>query len=297
MGGVLAAHLADRYGVEVDAVREIEPGGGVHHVAGPGWIARVFPLHRPVAAVEHDARVLALLADAGLPAERLAADEPVSTLDDGRAVLVTEHVAGRQCRGVAEPDLWSKVADVLGRLHALPVPDDVRPGGGWHLARADLGTRADDVAALLPRVADDRLRHELARLDVGAGLPEALVHPDPSGANVIADPGADPVLIDWTGAGRGPRLLSFAVALGAAMDAPRLAAPIVEAYTGHVELTGDELDRLPDVLCGFPLLVGAWMHATWKAQAGPILEQHERRRQQAAELVAATRRRPPASSR
>ena len=282
---MLGDHLSARYGVTVEAVREIEPGGGVFHVAGPSWIARVFPLHRPHHAVEHDALVLSRLEAAGIPAERLAADKPVSVLDDGRAVLVTRFVAGRRCRDVAEPDLLGRVADVLGRVHALPVDDEVRPGGGWHLASAPLGTRADDVRALLPRVTDDRLRDELEAVDTGDGLPEALVHPDPSGANVIADPGEDPVLIDWTGAGRSARLLSFAVLLGAAVEAPQLAEPIIEAYARHVTLTEEELDRLSEVLCGFPLLVGAWMHTTWKAPAGPILDAHERRRRDAGALV------------
>lgn len=134
------------------------------------------------------------------------------------------------------------------------------------------------------------LRAEVEALDVGDGLPEALVHPDPSGPNVIADPGAGPVLIDWTGAGRGPRLLSFAVTLGAAVDAPHLGPPVLEAYTRHVALTDDELARLPGVLCGFPLLVSAWMHASWRMPAGPMLEQHERRQRAAATLVDALTR-------
>lgn len=286
---MLAGHLADRYAVAVEATREIEPGGGVFHVAGPDWIARVFPTHRPVAAAEHDARVLAVLASADLPAERLATAEPVSVLDDGRAVLITRFVPGRQCRDVVEPAFLTQVADVLGRLHALPVPDDVRPGGGWHLASADVGTRADDIAALVPRVSDRTLRAAVESIDTGDDLPQSLVHPDPSGANVIADSGAAPVLIDWTGAGRGARLLSFAVLLGTALGAPRLAAPIVEAYRRHVDLTDEELDRLPGALWGFPLLVGAWMHATWSAPAGPILEQHDRCQRAATALVAGLR--------
>lgn len=283
---MLAAHLSERHGVDVEMVREVEPGGGVHRVVGPDWIARVFPVDRPLAATEHDARVLALLEAAGLPAERPAVAAPVSVLDDGRAVLVTRFVPGRQCRDVREADLLAKVADALGRVHSLEVPDDVRPGGGWHLASVDLGTRADDVRSLAARCTDDRLRAAVEAIDVGDGLPLALVHPDPAGSNVIADPGGDPVLIDWTGAGLGPRLLSYAVVLGNAVDAPHLAAPIAEAYGRHVTLTDDERARLPGVLCDFPLLVGAWMHATWGSPAGPILDAHERRRAAAEPLVA-----------
>ena len=279
-------HLAEVYGVAVEATHEIEPGGGVFHVTGPDWIARVFPPQRPVAAAEHDARVLALLESADVPAERLATDEPVSVLGDERAVLVTRFVPGQQCRDVRDPALLSRVADILGQLHALTVPEDLRPGGGWHLASADVGTRADDVAALLPRIEDDRLRAAVESIDTGEALPASLVHPDPSGANVIAGAGPDPVLIDWTGAGRGARLLSFAVLLGTALGSPTLASPIVDAYRAHIELTAEEIDRLPRVLCDFPLLVGAWMHAMWQAPAGPILDQHHRRRPEAEALVA-----------
>jgi hypothetical protein len=72
-------------------------------------------------------------------------------------------------------------------------------------------------------------------------------------------------------------LLSFAVLLGAALDSHQLAPPIMQAYARHVGLTGDEPERLPGVLCGFPLLVGAWLHATWQTPAGPLIEQHEQR--------------------
>jgi Ser/Thr protein kinase RdoA (MazF antagonist) len=283
---VLTRVLADRYGVPPEAVREFEPGGGVFHVADRGLVVRVFPVERPPPAAEHDGRVLAVLEGANLAAERLADEEPTWTLDDGRVALATQFVPGRQCRNVLEPDLLEKVATLLGRVHALAPPDDLRRGGGWHLASADIGTRSDDLAALVPQIADDRLRAAVESIDTGDGLPESLVHPDPSGANVIADPGADPTLIDWTGAGRGPRLLSFAVLLGTALDAPQVAEPIMRGYARHVELTDDELDRLPGVLCGFPLLVGAWMHVRWGTPAAQVVVQHDRRRLSADALVA-----------
>jgi Ser/Thr protein kinase RdoA (MazF antagonist) len=269
----------------MSAVRQFEHGGGVFHVAGPDLVVRVFPLRRPLAAAEHDARVLTVLESMDIPAERLASDEPVWALDDGRAVLVTRFVPGRPCRDICDPDLLSTVADVLGRVHALPLPSDLRPGGGWHLASADVGTRADDVAALLSRITDDRLHEIVESIDIGDGLPQSLVHPDPSGANVIGTE-AGPVLIDWTGAGRGARLLSFAVLLGAALEVPALATPIVHAYSQHVDLTDAERARLPGVLCGFPLLVAAWTHATWGTPAGLVVEQHGRRRRTAETLVA-----------
>src|SRR5436190_4962136 len=91
--------VAKRFAVSTRAVREFEPGGGVFHVDGPDWVVRVFPSERPRVAADHDALVLTALESAALPAERLASEEPVWTLDDGQAALTTHFVPGRQCRG------------------------------------------------------------------------------------------------------------------------------------------------------------------------------------------------------
>jgi len=51
--------------------------------------------------------------------------------------------------------------------------------------------------------------------DDGAGLPVGVVHPDPVLANVVAAPGPGMVLVDWAGAGIGPRVWPLAFLLWA----------------------------------------------------------------------------------
>jgi thiamine kinase-like enzyme len=54
-----------------------------------------------------------------------------------------------------------------------------------------------------------------------ADLPQALVHPDPCGANAIVTSAGRPVLVDWTGAGPGPRVLSLAGLLAGSLQPVR----------------------------------------------------------------------------
>ena len=246
MGDMLGRHLAERYGVSADAPRELEPGGGVFHVADPGWIARVFPADRPVAAAEHDARVLALLESADLPAERLASDEPVSVLDDGRAVLVTRFVPGRQCRDAREPELLS-----TGRRH---------PGAGARTARAErpaprrrVAPRRRPTSAPAPTTSPPscpasrttRLRAAVEAIDTGEDLPEALVHPDPCRCQrhrrPVRGPGAHRLDRSRT---RQRGCSPCRAAGGAAIDTPELASRSRQASRRHVDLTDEERDRL-----------------------------------------------------
>ena len=140
-----------------------------------------------------------------------------------------------------------------GALHHLP---QYEGGPG-----ADLAAAAALLADLDGRVpAEHRQLYELiAELlpegDDAKGLPEAFVHPDPVRNNVVVTPGG-PVLVDWTGAGTGPRLASLAGLLHSA--GPRHAAAVLAGYREHVELTPGELDRLEGVLWIRILWLSAW---------------------------------------
>src|SRR3954454_20565846 len=96
-----------------------------------------------------------------------------------------------------------------------------RPAGALHHYAE--GTPADELSAarrwlrdLEPRVAVadhdqlDLLGRVLSDADDSTGLPEAFVHPDPVPKNTIFTKDG-PVLVDWAGAGRGPRLASLAL--------------------------------------------------------------------------------------
>jgi Ser/Thr protein kinase RdoA (MazF antagonist) len=117
-----------------------------------------------------------------------------------------------------------------------------------------------EAAPVIPdaeRAAFGALRTEVAALDAAEGLPEALLHPDFVLANVVATPGGM-ILVDWAGAGRGPRLWPLAFLLYAeAVKDPRRAGAVLLGYREHVRLEAEELDRLGAVAQARPLILGA----------------------------------------
>jgi len=285
-GERLRAHLETRYGIAVSAMTELDLGvWRVGRAEGPDWVARWFPVRRPAEAVAGDAAILRYLAGHEFPAERCAADEPVSLLG-GRSVLVTEWAdpLPRQQRrdAIRAAGGLSHLGALLGRLHTLDATPAARaggigtgdgavarPGGAWHhladgLPSAEIAAASGilaEAAPLIPdveRAAFDALRAEVAGLDAAEGLPGALIHPDFVLANVVATPGGV-VLVDWAGTGSGPRLWSLAFLLysEAAKD-PRRAGAVLLGYREHVTLEADELDRLATVARARPLILGAW---------------------------------------
>jgi hypothetical protein len=110
-------------------------------------VARLFRLVRPREQVDGDAEILRRLAALDYPAERPAAGDPVSLLED-QPLLVTEYVtpvpqAERRAAIVAAGGLRA-LGWLLGRLHTL---DDTpgRAGGAWH-DLADGDPRAETAA-------------------------------------------------------------------------------------------------------------------------------------------------------
>lgn len=114
--------------------------------------------------------------------------------------------------------------------------DELRAVAGW----------LDSIEHRVPRGsgdAFDTVRKAVAAADGGDTLPEAFVHPDPVPKNVIFT--ADgPLLVDWTSAGRGPRLASMTLVLRSGWAA----VPFMKGYTRVVSLTDEERDRLPELL-------------------------------------------------
>jgi Ser/Thr protein kinase RdoA (MazF antagonist) len=268
----LPGHLEQRYGIRVTQVTNLD--GGVFKVerdGGPPWVARLHLSSRPPARTEADAEVLRFLERQGFPAERCAHPEPVSVLD-GRAVLVTDFVPGQRPPG--SPAIRRRLGDLLGRLCALPAaePEAVRrPAGSLHHLPMFEGAPGQDLAAAAALLDDldgrvppqyrqvhDALREMLPLGDGAAGLPEAFIHPDPARSNVITDPGTpDPVLVDWTGAGTGPRLAALAVLLNSV--APQHVAEVLTGFRARTgDLTAEELDRLEGVLWIRPLWLACW---------------------------------------
>jgi Ser/Thr protein kinase RdoA (MazF antagonist) len=264
----LPAHLERQYGIHVTATTRLDAGViKVLHSDGAPWVARMFVVGRPVERAEQDAEVLRFLERSGVLAERTAHPEPVSVLD-GRAVLVTRFVDGRKFS--TTPAAASKFGSLLGRAHSLVTEPGLteRPSGSLHHLPDFEGYPGEDLAAAAALLADldgrvspehrrtyDALLELLPKGDRCDGLPESFVHPDPAPSNLIAAPGGL-VLVDWTGAGRGPRLASLAVALASA--GAQRAPDLLRGYGAHVELEPEEVDRVEGALWIRPLWLAAW---------------------------------------
>lgn len=275
----LSGHLAATYAIAVTGLQQLDLGVfRVERRDGPDWIARVFPAARPIEAGRGDAEILLYLEEAGFPAERCPHPEPVTTYR-GQAVLVTERAAGRTPE--ATPTTFRLLGDLVGRLHVLPsMPAaGARPGGGWHHLvlqgdpREELAAAhslLDDAAARVPASQGtlyEALRSELSRGDACDDLPKALIHPDCVPANLVGSSRGDPLLVDWTGAGRGSRLWSLAFLLWAAGARNLECAEAVAAgYRRHVRVEPAELDRLASAVATRPLVFGCWAFSTGRAQ-------------------------------
>ena len=265
----LPAQLEARYGIQVARLTELDLG--VYRVGrrdGPDWVARVFAADRPLAAAEGDAALLRRLEQQQFPAERCAAREPVFT-HEGQGVLVTRYVAGTRADGSRQT--FGQLGGLLGRLHLLPA-DHARDGGGWHhlvhqgSPAAEMATARSRLEASAPGLpADQRpllaaLLAELDRADDCADLPQALIHPDFVPANAILTPDGRLVLVDWTGAGRGPRLYPLAFLLWAAgCRGPSRLDAVVAGYREHVTPGDGEIGRLAGAIWARPLILACWM--------------------------------------
>jgi Ser/Thr protein kinase RdoA (MazF antagonist) len=284
----LQAHLVDRYGFHAKTVFSFEDDVVlVRDAADRRWIARVFPSNRPFAAVDGDAQILAWLAKQGYPAERRVGEDCVSVLGD-ETVLVTEAVSAvpRAARRATIKDAGGirGLGELLARLHTLELDAEavMRPGGAWHhmadgRPSAELAVAADwlDRAQAQAQAGVRELSHfgalddALEAVDDCSGLPEALIHPDFVLANVVATPGPAMVLVDWAGAGLGPRLWPLAFLLWAegAKDLRRVDLAVA-GYRRHIQLDHEELSRIGAVIGTRALVFEIWrLHHASRAVA------------------------------
>lgn len=270
--GYLRRHIAREYGVSVTESQQLERGVYALTLAdGRRWVSRIFTERRPLAQTEADAEVLRRLAALDFPAERLADARPVTALQ-GRAILVTDYIAG--ARPEKSVELLRAYGALLGRLHAFPAEASADlpaagalhhyiPQGGGPEAQLDAASRwLDSVADKVP--ADrkdlyDNLRAQLATADRCQDLPQALIHPDPVLANLLQPESGELTLIDWSGAGRGPRLAGLALLLwvGGLNEggwSPDYVDGAVAGYREYIQPTDDELARLAAVMRIRPLV-------------------------------------------
>ena len=296
----LGTHLEGRYGVEVADLAPLDRGVfRVDRRDGSRWLARVFPAERPLVSVEEDATILQALERAGFPAEHCADPEPVSEFL-GQGVLVTGFLENH---GPLRPGRVAAILGVLlGRLHTHPATD-LRPGGAWHHLSFVGGPREEIAAAAellddhLPEVAVrelplfDQLRDEVARIDDCHDLPHAFVHPDFVPANAISTADEKLAIVDWTGAGRGPRLWSIGFLLWAAgARSPRLVDLVVSRYRRSIELEPAELDRLEGAIRGRPVMLEVWALCAGRRELAAAVEQVERAGELARSIAVTARR-------
>jgi len=269
----LVAHLERQYGEKVLTTERLDAGVfGVELSNGKRWVARMFPAARPLSAAEGDAEILQFLEKRQFPAERCAHSIAVSSMD-GRGVLVTERVQGSNGRGARGIRLFRRLGELLGRLQSLRLDEGAmtRPAGAWHHLSFSGGGRRNDIEQLKELLVDardrvldrdkaiyDALRDRVAELADCEGLPQSLIHPDFSTPNIILAVDGSPVCIDWTGAGRGARILALGTLLNCAGQDTKLVDAIVEGYSEHIRLERDEIKRLPDAVRGFGLIVDSW---------------------------------------
>lgn len=99
------------------------------------------------------------------------------------------------------------------------------------------------------------------------------MHPDFVPANAIATPDERLVIVDWTGAGRGPRLWSLGFLLFAVGSrSPRLIDLVVSRYRRHVKLEPEELTRLEGAIRARPLMLECWSFCAGRRELGDALE-------------------------
>jgi Ser/Thr protein kinase RdoA (MazF antagonist) len=302
----LPAHLETAYGIEVDSTAELDLGVfKIGRRDGPAWVARVFPRGRPAGAAVGDAAILDFLATSGFPAERPAAPNPVSVLDH-QDVLVTGYVeavpGNSRAEAVRRLGGFVRLGAMLAGLHRLPDARGAvhRAGGAWHhLADGSPSAEVAAAAALLAaagervtageRPAYEQLRAEVADFDAAEGLPEALIHPDFVLANAIAtpEPGGELVMVDWTGAGIGPRLwpLAFLLYSAGARGTDRTAS-VVRGYTRYVRPEPEEMARLASVMRVRPSVLQVWAFCTGRKSAPDAAQSIADVRAQAAAIAA-----------
>ena len=105
------------------------------------------------------------------------------------------------------------------------------------------------------------------------GLPEAFTHPDFVLANVVASEERGMVLVDWAGAGRGPRLWSLAFLLWAEGNKDlRRVDLAMSGYARHVELSAAELKRVEATIVARPLVFEAWSLHNHARQRGDMAQ-------------------------
>ena len=224
------------------------------------WLVRGGPTavvvrlsNREAAALQIDrqseASILSIVADAGIGA-------PVVFCSPEQHVLVTQFIAGRvwTARDARAPENIERIAALLRRLHALPIPAEARYVDLWKIVHGYWNTllaRGLSTRAGSPTVRE-RARQYIGELASDAHL--CLCHNDPHHLNVIDNNRL--WLIDWEYAGLSDPYFDLAgiCCYHALSDAARRA--LLRAYFGYEERTA--LERLQRMCWVFNYIRDLW---------------------------------------
>jgi Ser/Thr protein kinase RdoA (MazF antagonist) len=266
----LKEYLEDCFVIKIQKTNILDLN--VHRVEiddGPTWIVRIFT--QSYKEVEDLAKILEYLQQQGFPAEACVSQKPVSDFSSDERILITGFAEGS--RPERNRRTFRRLGQLLGRLHSLPLPEGLRRGGAWHHLSTSGGMSEECEAAKMKldtfkaqTAVDkhehiDRLKLELSAIDRLKGLPLAIVHPDFVPANVIENSSTDDwTIIDWAGAGCGPRLTSLGPLLMAAGARGKLILvdSVMSGYDSHVNLDISELDHLSTTIRARPLAMACW---------------------------------------
>ena len=252
--------------------------------AEPDLVVRAFGPGVEPEAVDAAARVLQGLAGTRFPAERCPTDVPVLQIGDGRHLLVTRYVESLPAPGPGFVLAWC--TGLLARL-ANQSGSGLPHGGGWHRLGATPSHEIDEALRIGGQVGSSvaEVVDALADADDGTGLPEALIHADLTPPNAVPQGDQPPVIIDWIGVGRGPRVwpLAFLLFLAGTRGAHRA----LDRYARSITLSREERDRLPGIMIARPLTLDLWSVAYERMTAQQAITRCRAHRARCEAVVAA----------
>lgn len=234
------------------------------------WVARVFK--RPLEEIKQEAHVLTSLNQMGFPAEKCVGENPAFAIGSELCVLLTQFAPGN--RPERNRKTFHRLGSLLGQLHSLDLPLIAIPrGGAWHHLSTS-GSLTEELAAAIrglegywghaPTEQQDPIKQLINQLRAHndlEDLPKSLVHPDFVSSNVIEDTATSEwTIVDWTGVGVGPRILSLGFLLYAAAARGKLVLvdEVMSAYGSQVTLEPGEMDRLRAAIWVRPFTIACW---------------------------------------
>ncbi|GEM_PF-2658064 len=175
----------------------------------------------------------------------------------GYGVVVAPWIERREVE--RDPLQWREFGRIVGRLHALDVPDGfatrlarLEPRRTLEAVRDQFAQRRDRVPGEY-RAQLDALWKTAERLDNFPSAPRCLIHTDLAWGNVLRAFDGRLLLVDFEGAGVGPAVVDLVEVTTYLCRGPSASGPLradaarafYEGYAEHRRLTSNEVDLFP----------------------------------------------------